>query len=174
MGDFVTINGVKIDKADIKSYGRDYVELQNGVKINIWKNFDNGKGEAYIKIDKENNKTLIGNLLLGDVTGTNNADNIEFENVRFMGHIDLKDGDDRLYAKDSFIRSADGGNGNDTLIFDNTRTIQNVKGENITYQNSSRAHGVVEGNNVLFANNSSGNDRNIQAASVRYKNRFSN
>ncbi len=171
MGDYITINGAKVNKSDIKSYGKDYVELKNGVKINIWNHFDNGNGEGYIKIDKDN-KTQIGNLLLGDVTGTNAADNIELNNVRFMGHIDLKDGDDKLYTQNSFIRSAVGGNGNDTLIFDNTRTIQNIEGENITYQNNARAHGVVEGNNIIFANDSSGREEDIHGKNIKYINSF--
>lgn len=171
MGDFITVQGVKIDKADIKNYGDNFVELKNGVKIDIWQPLQGANAESYIKIDKDN-KTLIGNLMLGDVTGSANADIIELDNVRFMGHIDLKDGDDRLYVKNSFTRDVNGGNGEDTLIFDDTRTVGKVKGENITYTNNSTAHNDVEGENVLFENGSSDGFNKITAKNVKYKNSF--
>ena len=168
MGDYITIQGVKVDKADIKSYGDDFVELKNGVKIDIWKPLNDGNGAGYIKIDKDN-KTLIGNLLLGDVTGTNKDDHIVMNNVRFMGHIDLKDGNDSLVVNDSFTRNVTGGSGEDTVIFDNTRTVGKVNAENITYTNNSTAHNDVTGNNVLFTNDSSDGFNKITAKNVKYQ-----
>lgn len=168
--EFVVVNGVKINKDDFKrSYkenGRDFVELKNGVKIDIW---DSYKGEGYIKIDKDN-KTQIGNILSGDIIGTNGNDNIEIKNSRFMGHIDLKGGNDKITTDDVFTRDVIGGDGNDTATFNNTRTIGKVNVENVTYINNSTAHGGVLADNVLFKNSSHG--FNVEAKKERYVNQF--
>ncbi len=168
--EFVVVNGVKINKDDFKrSYkenGRNFVELKNGVKIDIW---DSYKGEGYIKIDKDN-KTQIGNILSGDIIGTNGNDNIEINNSRFMGHIDLKGGNDKITTDDVFTRDVIGGDGNDTATFNNTRTIGKVNVENVTYINNSTAHGGVLADNVLFKNSSHG--FNVEAKKERYVNQF--
>lgn len=168
--EFVVVNGVKINKDDFKrSYkenGRNFVELKNGVKIDIW---DSYKGDGYIKIDKDN-KTQIGNILSGDIIGTNGNDNIEINNSRFMGHIDLKGGNDKITTDDVFTRDVIGGDGNDTATFNNTRTIGKVNVENVTYINNSTAHGGVLADNVLFKNSSHG--FNVEAKKERYVNQF--
>ena len=168
--EFVVVNGVKINKDDFKrSYkenGRNFVELKNGVKIDIW---DSYKVEGYIKIDKDN-KTQIGNILSGDIIGTNGNDNIEIKNSRFMGHIDLKGGNDKITTDDVFTRDVIGGDGNDTATFNNTRTIGKVNVENVTYINNSTAHGGVLADNVLFKNSSHG--FNVEAKKERYVNQF--
>lgn len=168
--EFVVVNGVKINKDDFKrTYkedGKEFVELKNGVKINIWNSYN---GEGYIKIDKDN-KTQIGNILSGDIIGTNGNDNIEINNSRFMGHIDLKGGNDKITTDDVFTRDVIGGDGNDTATFNNTRTIGKVNVENVTYINNSTAHGGVLADNVLFKNSSHG--FNVEAKKERYVNQF--
>ena len=168
--EFVVVNGVKINKDDFKrSYkedGKEFVELKNGVKINIW---GSNHGDGYIKIDKDN-KTQIGNLLSGDIIGTEGNDNIEIVNSRFMDHIDLKGGDDKITTDDVFTKNIIGDDGKDTAIFNNTRTVSKVNVENVTYINNSTAHGGVIADNVLFKNDSSG--FNVEAKKERYVNQF--
>ncbi len=171
MGDYITVRGVKIDTDFIKEYGKDFVELKNGVKINIWSHLDRDKKEGYITLG-ENNKTIIGNLLIDGLTGSDNADDIELYNVRFMGHADLRGGDDKLYIKESATRDVDGGDGNDKFIFEKTRTIGNVKGEDIIYKNYARSHGTVEAETVLFTDGSGAGFEDVKAKNVTYKNQF--
>ncbi len=171
---FSEISGVNVNKADIKSAyqkdGKDYVELKNGVTINIIRAFSSNGEAGYIKIDKEN-KTQIGNILSGGIKGTNAADDIELTNVRMLGDIDLKDGDDKLLVKDSFVRTMQGGNGNDTVVFDNTRLIESVDAEHVTFKNNSSAHGTVKANDALFADGSGAHNK-VDAKKVVYKNQF--
>lgn len=173
--DFINVNGVEINKADInKTYTKGikhYVELKNGVTIDIWKPVPGSDEKASVKIDKDN-KTQLSNLLCGSITGTEGADDIVITNSRFMGSIDLKGGDDKLTVKDSFTRSATGGEGKDTFIFDNTRTLGLVEAENITYKNNSTAHADVKGKKVLFENDSSPGFNKVTAQNVTYKDEF--
>lgn len=172
MTDFAEVKGVKINRADIKEQGKNYVVLKNGIKIDIWKPLENNGEEAYIKIDSKTNKTQLGNLLCAGITGSEGNDNIEISNARFMGNINLNGGDDTLVVKDSFTREVNGGAGNDKIVFNNTRTLGHVSGEKIKYDNNSTAHNTVEGKQVSFENGSSNGFNRITAQNVRYKNEF--
>lgn len=152
----INVKGVNVNKADYKGIvkeGRtEYVELKNGVKIDIWA--PNRKKEVASVYIAENNKVVLKNVFVGSLTGTDGNDNIEMHNCGDLNGINLGAGDDKISVFNSQLASINCGDGNDSIRLENSLIFKDVHAEKIEFHNSNTL-GRVYGENTLFTNDSS-------------------
>ncbi len=151
----INVKGVLINKSDYKGVvkeGRtEYVELKNGVKIDIWTPH-NKKQQATVHID-ENNKVVINNVFIGSLVGSDGNDNIEMRNSGALNALDLRAGDDKISVFNSQLASINCGDGTDYIKLKDSLVFKNLHAEKVEFDHSNIL-GKVFSEDTLFSNNS--------------------
>ena len=151
----INVKGVNINKADYKGIvkeGRtEYVELKNGVKIDIWAPH-NKKEPATVQIG-ENNKVIMKNVFAGSCIGTDGNDNIEMHDCGDLHGIHLGAGDDKISVFNSQVTSINCCDGNDLIRLENSLVFKNLHAEKVEFRNSNTL-GKIFSDDTLFTDNS--------------------
>ena len=168
----INVKGVLINKSDYKGIVKDgrteYVELKNGVKIDIWTPHDK-KQQATVHID-ENNKVVINNVFIGGLVGTDGNDNIEMHNSGTLYGVNLGAGDDKISIFNSKLASINCGDGNDYIRLQDSLIFKDLHSEKVEFYHSNTL-GKVFSEDTLFADNSSyGYSKGVLRGNVEFRN----
>lgn len=152
----INVKGVLINKSDYKGVvkeGRtEYVELKNGVKIDIWTPH-NKKQQATVHID-ENNKVVINNVFIGSLIGTAGNDNIEMRDCGSLRDVNLGSGNDKISVFNSKLASINCGDGTDYIRLKDSLVFKDLHAEKVEFYHSNTL-GKVFSEDTLFTDNSS-------------------